>query len=128
MQEAQADAPGLHAQLAWLRNAIADADRDDETQLLRLESDADRVQVVTLHKSKGLEYPLVFLPFVGIGGNGKPPHRHCVVHDGDRRVLHWKIDKESEDWQHAIEEHKRQQRGEDARLLYVGLTRARHAL
>src|SRR5690606_28459008 len=55
MQEAQADAPGLHAQLAWLRNAIADADRDDEAQLLRLESDADRVQVVTLHKSKGLE-------------------------------------------------------------------------
>src|SRR5690606_12513382 len=45
-----------------------------------------------------------------------------------RRVLHLKIDKESEDWQHAIEEHKRQQRGEDARLLYVGLSRARHAL
>ena len=34
--------------------------------MLRLESDADLVQVVTVHKSKGLEYPVVLLPFVGM--------------------------------------------------------------
>jgi exodeoxyribonuclease V beta subunit len=34
-----------------------------DEQILRLESDADLVQVVTVHKSKGLEYPVVCLPF-----------------------------------------------------------------
>ncbi|HEU4814072.1 MAG TPA: exodeoxyribonuclease V subunit beta [Xanthomonadaceae bacterium] len=128
LQEAQAHAPGLHAQVAWLRSAIADADANDDAQLLRLESDAARVQVVTLHKSKGLEYPLVFLPFAGIGGRDAAPDRHCVVHDGVRRVLHWKVDKEAKAWKDACEAWKREQRAEDARLLYVGLTRARHAL
>ncbi len=128
MQDAQARTPGLHGQLDWLRVAIAEADRDDETQLLRLESDAHRVQIVTLHKSKGLEYPLVFLPFVGIGGNGRNDARHHAVHDGARRVLHWKIDKASQAWKDACARHAEEEQGEDARLLYVGLTRARHAL
>ena len=85
--------------------AIAEADRDDETQLLRLESDAHRVQIVTLHKSKGLEYPLVFLPFVGIGGNGRNDARHHAIHDGARRMLHWKIDKASQAWKDACARH-----------------------
>src|SRR5690606_18664003 len=67
LAEAQALALGLHGLVDWLGRRIAQADPDDETQLLRLESDARRVQIVTLHKSKGLEYPLVFLPFAGIG-------------------------------------------------------------
>ncbi|KGM53323.1 exodeoxyribonuclease V subunit beta [Lysobacter arseniciresistens ZS79] len=128
MQEAQARMPGLHGQLDWLRNAIAEADRDDEAQLLRLESDARRVQIVTLHKSKGLEYPLVFLPFIGIGRRPRNDARHHTVHDGDRRVLHWKIDKAAPAWKTACDDHAREQQAEDARLLYVGLTRARDAL
>ncbi|MGH8083667.1 MAG: exodeoxyribonuclease V subunit beta [Lysobacter sp.] len=128
MQDAQARTPGLHGQLDWLRAAIAEADSDDEAQLLRLESDARRVQIVTLHKSKGLEYPLVFLPFIGIGGNGHNDVRHHAVHDGDRRVLHWKIDKQSQAWKDARDAHAREEQAEQARLLYVGLTRARHAL
>lgn len=67
LQEAAAHTLGLHGLLDWLQARIANADPDDETQLLRLESDALRVQIVTLHKSKGLEYPLVYLPFTGIG-------------------------------------------------------------
>jgi len=128
MQDVQARTPGLHGQLDWLRAAVAEADSDDEAQLLRLESDARRVQIVTLHKSKGLEYPLVFLPFVGIGGNGRNAARHLAVHDGERRVRHWKIDKEAPAWKDACREHEREALAEQARLLYVGLTRARHAL
>ena len=129
LQEAQANALGLHGLVDWLGQRIADADPDDETQLLRLESDARRVQIVTLHKSKGLEYPLVFLPFVGIGRKETTPGSHCIVHDATQgRRLHWKSDLADAQWSDASEAWKREQRAEDARLLYVGLTRAEHAL
>jgi exodeoxyribonuclease V beta subunit len=49
LQEADRRALGLHGLVDWLRLAIAEADSDDEQQLLRLESDARRVQIVTLH-------------------------------------------------------------------------------
>ena len=128
LQEAQDRALGLHGLVDWLGRRIASADGNDETQLLRLESDARRVQIVTLHKSKGLEYPLVFLPFVGIGRNEKSSGRCCVVHDeADGRRLHWKLGDQAQ-WKSASDAWKREQRAEDARLLYVGLTRARHAL
>ena len=129
LQEAQARTLGLQGLVDWLAHRIATADENDETQLLRLESDARRVQIVTLHKSKGLEYPLVFLPFAGIGRRGRSPGRNCVVHapDGGRR-LHWKFALPEAGWDAASEAWKREQRAEDARLLYVGLTRAEHAL
>jgi exodeoxyribonuclease V beta subunit len=129
LQEAQASALGLHGLVDWLGQRIATADANDETQLLRVESDARRVHIVTLHKSKGLEYPLVFLPFVGIGRQDKAPSRCCVVHDAqDGRRLHWNLDLPEGEWELAKEAWKREQRAEDARLLYVGLTRAEHAL
>jgi DNA helicase II / ATP-dependent DNA helicase PcrA len=62
LQEARARRLGPQGQLDWLRAAIAHADREDEAQWPNLESDASRVQILTLHKSKGLEFPLVFLP------------------------------------------------------------------
>jgi len=130
LQEAQALASGLQGLVAWLALRIAESDKDDDSQLLRLESDAQRVQIVTLHKSKGLEYPLVFLPFVGIGR--KPPSfgRCCEVHDemNGARCLHWKFDSTDAAWEAVKEKAEQAELAEEARLLYVGLTRARHAL
>ncbi|TYT26558.1 AAA family ATPase [Luteimonas viscosa] len=128
LQDAQARALGLHGLVDWLANAIADANASDESQLLRLESDARRVQVVTLHKSKGLEYPLVFLPFAAIGAHARHPGQRVVVNDEDGRVLHWKLLVSQSGWEAAKDAWLIAQRAEDARLLYVGLTRARHAL
>lgn len=128
LQEAAARTLGLHGLSDWLQARMADADADDEAQLLRLESDALRVQIVTLHKSKGLEYPLVYLPFAGLGTSRPDGGRHRVVHDGTRRVLHWRIDKDDPAWKAAAEGARRDAIAEDARLLYVGLTRAKHAL
>ncbi len=130
LQEAQPNALGLHGLVDWLGHRIATADANDETQLLRLESDARRVQIVTLHKSKGLEYPLVFLPFVGIGGKtpSPKPGSRVVTHVAGQRVLHWSFDAESKDWKDAKQVWIADQEAEDARLLYVGLTRAEHAL
>ena len=128
LQEAQQLALGLHGLVDWLAQAIAAASADDEAQLLRLESDARRVQIVTLHKSKGLEYPLVFLPYAGIGGKARNPGRHVTVPGDNGRTLHWKLQVADSGWTEASEQWKRAQLAEDARLLYVGLTRARDAL
>lgn len=130
LQHVASRRPGLHGLLDELQRRIATADPDDETQQLRLESDARRVQIVTLHKSKGLEYPLVCLPFVGIGEAAGTQARSVSVYDPAmcRRVLYWKIFKEEDVWRHANALAQRERQAEQARLLYVGLTRARHAL
>lgn len=128
LQEASNRSIGLHGLLDWLQTQIAHADEGDEAQLLRLESDARRVQIITLHKSKGLEYPLVYLPFVGIATNAPDSSNHRTVHDGEQRVLHWKIDKEDTDWKAVGQQVNADEEAETARLLYVGLTRAEHAL
>ena len=128
LQDVQQRALGLHGLVDWLAHAIADASADDDTQLLRLESDARRVQVVTLHKSKGLEYPLVFLPFAGIGGKARSPGDRVVVHGDGGRVLHWKLQPATSGWEAAAQAWTLAGEAEDARLLYVGLTRARDAL
>ena len=62
LQAADAHALGLAGVLAELERRIEDADAGNDGELLRLESDAKRVKILTLHKSKGLEYELVFLP------------------------------------------------------------------
>ncbi len=127
LQQAAGQTLGMHGLLDWLQVQMAHADQNDEQQLLRLESDARRVQIITLHKSKGLEYPLVFLPFVGIGGGAPNTEAHCTVYANGRRELHWKLDKD-ESWNAASTRSTQEQDAEDARLLYVGLTRAEHAL
>ncbi|GAB3101189.1 exodeoxyribonuclease V subunit beta [Lysobacter terrae] len=130
LQEADAHAVGEHGLVDWLRTQIAEADDSDETQQLRLESDARCVQILTLHKSKGLEFPFVFLPFVAIGRDSRNGNL-CEYHDGAQRVLQLRSEATPVTraaWDHAKDAQEREERGEDARLLYVGLTRARHAL
>ena len=128
LQGAQTLALGTAGLVDWLGQRIAQADPDDEEQLLRLESDARRVQIVTLHKSKGLEYPLVFLPFAGIGRPEPSPGRLCVAHAAGDRRLYWNAELDDMSREATKRGWKAEQQAEDARLLYVGLTRARHAL
>lgn len=118
-QAAQGVAPDTLVE--WLHGRIASADDRDREQQLRLESDAARVQILTVHASKGLEFPFVFLPFAGIGAGSKT-RRWCTTHHADGRVLHLQPD-DSHRAQAQLEE-----RAEQARLLYVALTRAQHAV
>ena len=55
---------GATALTAWLRERVLEAttDNNDEERSRRLESDAEAVQVLTMHRSKGLEFPVVYYP------------------------------------------------------------------
>lgn len=64
LQEAGTQLESEHALVRWLAQQIADPNSNASSQQMRLESDKHLVQIVTIHKSKGLEYPLVWLPFI----------------------------------------------------------------
>ena len=121
LQQAWQRSPGPRGLVDWLRARIAAADDHDPEQQLRLESDARRVQVLTVHKSKGLEFPFVFLPFAGIGRKARS-HARCTLNGPDGRVLH--LSPGDDEKRRAA----REELAEEARLLYVALTRAQHAL
>jgi exodeoxyribonuclease V beta subunit len=114
---------GAEALLAWLHAARTTqegaGDAADATQL-RIESDAARVRLLTLHSSKGLEFPIVYLPLMWNHGERGDAKLH-VVHDatsGQRSVGFSPAAREAEllDLQ-----------DERFRVLYVALTRAIHA-
>ena len=93
--------------------------------MLRLESDAELVKVVTVHKSKGLEYPLVFLPFAVTARKTDRRNRsffEYVDEDGARRDRPGAV--ATRPWRRWTAARL----DEDLRLLYVALTRARHFL
>ena len=120
-QEARAR-PGLKSLVRWLADRMQLADRH-EAALLRLESDERLVQVVTVHASKGLEYPVVYVPFPWADGSVRsdPPR---FYHDSDgRAVLHLGGgDPEAEARAKALLEEEL--RAEKLRLFYVAVTRA----
>ena len=125
LQDSNAHALGLTALLDTLEQRILAADDDNDAELLRLESDAARVTILTLHKSKGLEFELVFLPYAATNGaprkSAKPPM--AKYHDGTRQVAMLYPD----DGGTAKLAERDEQHAEKLRLLYVGLTRARLA-
>jgi exodeoxyribonuclease V beta subunit len=123
LQTAAGDLDGEHALIRWLAEQIEQPGRGTDEQILRLESDDDRVRVITIHKSKGLEYPLAFLPF--ICSYQDPTRRNTPVatyHDDQgRRVMVPQPDQE------AMQAVAKERLAEDVRLLYVAVTRARYA-
>jgi exodeoxyribonuclease V beta subunit len=126
--EAKAEDLGATALTAWLRRRINEAgdDGDDEDRSRRLESDAEAVQVLTIHRSKGLEFPIVLCPY--LWDIYSPTPKIPVFHDPDNQNMRT-IDvggPESPGFDRRCELDLYEQRGEDVRLLYVALTRARH--
>ncbi len=126
LHEAAASHAAPEALLRWLQAQRADAQRDEAAQL-RLESDRNLVQVVTIHKSKGLEYPLVFCPLLWDGH--VTPRRGGEGLDYHDDTLGAVIDFRAQD-KTALEAVKQQltlhEATETLRLIYVALTRAVH--
>ncbi|HVC49864.1 MAG TPA: exodeoxyribonuclease V subunit beta [Burkholderiales bacterium] len=90
----------------------------DKETLLQLESDANLIQIATIHASKGLEYPIVFCPFLWSGSNYS--EKYPIYHDGDLPVL----DLGTQKLLYAQEKAKEENFSEAMRHLYVALTRA----
>jgi exodeoxyribonuclease V beta subunit len=124
LQAASAQLDGEQALIRWFAEQAAGQGEGGDERVLRLESDAELVKVVTVHKSKGLEYALVYLPFAVSARKTDRRNRtffEFVDRDGVRRIDLGLSDQ-------AMEAVDRARIEEDLRLLYVALTRARHYL
>ena len=100
LQSASLQLQGETALLRFLSDQLADPQAQGEAAQMRLETDAELVQVITFHKAKGLQYPLVFLPFISNFREDKDEQ----LRTADERLQ------------------------EDIRLMYVALTRAQQAM
>ena len=119
---------GPLALVEWLQRMRSDAARAPreaaESAQIRLESDAHALKLITIHKSKGLEYPVVICPFLWDGTSAASGRRDCAAFhdpaDGDRLTL----DLGSADAARHRQLAEREALAENLRLLYVALTRA----
>jgi exodeoxyribonuclease V beta subunit len=112
------DQLGLTGLLDWLR---AERDNASQERVRRLDSDAAAVQITTLHQSKGLQYPIVYLPFAALRAGREVTV--ALYHDPDgTRMLD--VAGAGTHWREHAEAHLREEAGEELRDLYVALTRA----
>lgn len=121
LQQRSMELEGPAALIRYLAEHVAgQGDLAAEQQKLRLESDEALIKIVTIHKSKGLEYPLVFLPFIALARSVDADKGPVSYHrDGELRVV---LQANEQQAQQA----ERERLAEDMRKLYVALTRARH--
>jgi exodeoxyribonuclease V beta subunit len=115
------------ALLRWMATQRRESSADEVAQL-RLESDRNLVQIITIHKAKGLEFPIVFCPFLWEGntrfGGSKPEGREYHDASGDA-VVDFRADDEIGDAADKIKAQiELEQSAEWLRLIYVALTRA----
>ncbi|WP_311968823.1 exodeoxyribonuclease V subunit beta [Pseudomonas baltica] len=122
LQQAAGELDGEQALIRHLAEHLALSGQAGEEQILRLESDEQLVKVVTIHKSKGLEYPLVFLPFICSAKPVDGKRLPLAYHD-EHGLAHVTLSPTPE--QIALADDERL--AEDLRLLYVALTRAQYA-
>lgn len=119
LQQASKEHVGIDALITWFEQKRENP--RGESAELRLESDDELVKLVTLHASKGLEYGVVFLPYLWDLHLVNENERPIIYHDEKRNLI---VDTGSSDIKahHLLAD--RERLAEDARLVYVALTRA----
>ncbi len=124
LQQASRRQPGMEALLRWFADEI-DQSGLYEAAKLRLESDKALVKIVTMHASKGLEYPVVYIPFPWQDGK-IDTDLPLFFHDPDeqdRPTLHF--GGSDEQWLTQAKARAREEAmAEKMRLFYVAVTRA----
>ncbi len=130
--EASQSQLGLAALRAWLARRINEASPEGteaDQRSRRLDSDSDAVQILTVHRAKGLEFPIVYCPYLW---DPALPDRFggpVVFHDpaeGERRKLDVGGERGDRVYEAHFQASRADKRGEDLRHLYVALTRAKH--
>jgi len=124
LAEAETGTFGANGLIRWLAEQIADpaSESVSDARQLRLESDDALVRITTIHKVKGLQYPIVFVPFTPALG-AKTLKKSWVFHDDSSRAwLDFGLKGDSGKTSAMLEA-----RAESLRLLYVALTRAEQA-
>ena len=117
LQQKSAELDGMTALLNWFEQEI-NLGRNSEEQQLRLDSEQNLVQIVTIHKSKGLEYPICFIPFISLARTTTDTRPSPLLfHKNDKLI--WDLEGTKEGWETL----KQEILAEDLRLLYVALTR-----
>ncbi len=110
---------GREGLLTWFGEKVSSGEKSEEYQL-RLETDEKAVKIVTVHVSKGLEYPIVFCPFMWGG----------IKTDGDLVTFHENFTMIKDFGSAELESHRilaeKEILAENLRLLYVALTRAQY--
>ena len=114
LQQKQIELAGTLRLLRWFAQKVSQ--QDGEAVQVRLESDANLVRIVTMHASKGLEFPLVFMPFA----SGYRETKEALYHKDGQLI--YDLSKTDD----ALQQAERERLAEDLRLLYVALTRAIH--
>ncbi len=114
---------GLVSLLTWLREQVTEGRAGRGTERTRrLDSDAAAVQLVTIHASKGLEYPVVYLP--AVADRFVPQPTRPLFHDDDgQRCVN--VGGGGADWNDQCRRWQEEEAGEWLRLLYVAVTRAK---
>lgn len=121
LQEDSQQLDGEHALVHHYAQLLQNSELD-EHRTTRLESDAGLVQVITVHKSKGLEFPLVFLPYATNFRAEEGKKSFIKFHDHQQQLC-VQLNPDSE----QVAQADLERLGEDIRKLYVALTRARYA-
>jgi exodeoxyribonuclease V beta subunit len=117
--------------LKWLEDERAGARAAEKTatppqeHLLRLESDENALKIITIHKSKGLEFPVVFVPFSWDEVN-LSKSKFMKFHQLEGADYRMKLCLGEESLERFRSVAEREELAEDVRLLYVAATRARH--
>ncbi len=116
---------GMEGLLKWLSEQTAPDTKRLEEYQIRLESDENAVKIVTMHKSKGLEYPVVFCPFTWDGSTISKKKNRFLFHD---TLDHMRpiLDIGSKDMDKNRATAEKELLAENMRLLYVALTRAKN--
>ncbi|BFM51113.1 exodeoxyribonuclease V subunit beta [Marinomonas sp. THO17] len=120
LQEKSLELDSKEGVLRYLRLAIQSPNGNSDEQKIRLETDAELVRIVTIHKSKGLEYPIVYLPFALTPFQDR--EKSALFHDQNQQL--WiAIDPDEA----QTEQHKEELFAAEIRLAYVALTRSKEA-
>lgn len=118
LQDASRRLESENALVHWFNERIAEPDDGAQEQQMRLESERNLVQIITIHKSKGLEFNFVFLPFAC----GFKEQKVALFHD-EKKELQLDLTTDSP----LLERAEQERLAEDLRLIYVALTRAVYA-